>query len=85
MDATAPAVEAELEQLRAIPRPGDDDEIQAYLAKVEETLQSAREVGAAAAEGDEAAARSAGQRTETLTREARELARRLGADECATQ
>jgi hypothetical protein len=85
IDATAPAVEDELEQLRAIPRPDDDEQIRAYLAKVEETLQSAREVGAAAAQGDEAAARAAGERTAELTRQARELARRLGAEECATQ
>ena len=84
VDATAPAVEEELRKLRAIPRP-DDERIDAYLQKAEDTLRSAREVGAAAAGGDEAEARAAGERTQALTRETRELARELGADDCASQ
>lgn len=84
VDETAPVVEEELRQLRAVPRP-DEDRIEDYLQKVEQTLRSAREVGAAAARGDEAEARAAGKRTEELTRETRELARQLGARECASQ
>ena len=85
VDATAPAVETQVAKLRAIPRPDDDEGIDEYIAKVEETLLSAREVGAAAARGDAEAANAAGARTQELGEEARELARRLGAEECATQ
>lgn len=84
VDATAPVVEEELRKLRAVPRP-NDEKIDAYLQQVEDTLRSAREVGAAAARGDEAGARAAGERTENLTRQTRELARELGADDCASQ
>ena len=84
VDATAPAVEEELRKLRAVPRP-DDERIDLYLQKAEDTLRSAREVGAAAARGDEAEARAAGERTEKLTRQTRELAQELGAEECASQ
>lgn len=84
VDRTAPVVEEELRKLRAVPRP-DDDRIDEYLQKAEQTLREAREVGAAAARGDEAEARAAGQRTQELTRQTRELAGELGAEECASQ
>jgi hypothetical protein len=84
VDETAPVVEEELRRLRAVPRP-DDERIDAYLQKAEQTLRSAREVGAAAARGDEAGAREAGRRTQELTRQARELAQQLGARQCASQ
>lgn len=84
VDETAPVVEEELRQLRAVPRP-DDERIDDYLQKAEQTLRSAREVGAAAARGDEDEARAAGQRTQELTRQTRELAQQLGAEGCAGQ
>jgi hypothetical protein len=46
VDATTPIVEEELAKLREIPRPGDHERVDAYLQKVEETLKSARAVGA---------------------------------------
>lgn len=85
VDRTAPVVEQELRRLRAVPMPADHEGIGAYLQKVQETLASAREVGAAAARGDEQEARAAGERTQELTRETRDLARQLGAEECANQ
>jgi hypothetical protein len=84
VDETAPVVEEELRRLRAVPGP-DDERIDEYLQKAEQTLRSAREVGAAAARGDEAEARGAGRRTQELTRQTRELAQQLGARECASQ
>ena len=84
VDETAPVVEEELRRLRAVPRP-DDEGIDVYLQTAEQTLRSARQVGAAAAQGDEAEARAAGRRTQELTRQTRELARELGARECASQ
>jgi hypothetical protein len=84
VDETAPVVEEELRQLRAVPRP-DDDRVDEYLQKAEQALRSAREVGAAAARGDEDEARTAGRRTQELTRQTRELAGELGAQECASQ
>jgi hypothetical protein len=84
VDATAPIVEDELEQLRALPRP-DDENVDAYLGKVEETLKSARDVGAAAARGNAAETRATGRETQQLTREATQLARELGAEKCASQ
>ena len=84
VDATAPVVEEELRRLRALPRP-DDPRIDDYLEQAAETLRSARSVGAAAARRDEAEARKAGERTQELTRQTRELARELGAEDCATQ
>lgn len=85
VDETAPIVEDELGDLRELPRPSDDDQIDAYLAKLDETLTAARAVGAAASKGNEAEARARGQETERLTRQARALARRLGADKCSSQ
>ena len=85
VDATTPIVDDELEQLRAIPRPSEHDDVDAYLERVEHTLESAREVGAAAARGDEAEARAKGLETQRLTREAGTLARKLGATKCASQ
>jgi hypothetical protein len=84
VDKTAPVVEDELRKLHAVPRP-TDPRIDAYLQKAEDTVRSAREVGAAAARGDEAEARAAGERTQELTRQTRELARQLGAEKCASQ
>ena len=85
VDATAPIVEDELSKLRQIPRPGEHDRVDAYLQKVEATLKSARSVGAAAAAGNEAAARVKGQETQRLTSEATDLAGDLGAKKCASQ
>ena len=84
VDATTPIVEKELQQLRALPQP-DDDRVDDYLGKVDDTLKSAREVGAAAARVDEAEARAKGGETQRLTREAAEVARQLGARKCASQ
>ena len=85
VEATAPIVEKELTKLRAIPRPTDHDRIDAYLQKVEETLESARAVGSAAADGSAARARTEGQETQRLTAEAADLAGDLGAKTCASQ
>ena len=85
VDATAPIVEEELAKLRDIPRPGNHERVDAYLQKVEETLKSARAVGAAAADGNAAAARTKGQETQRLTSEAADLAGDLGAKKCASQ
>ena len=84
VDATTPIVEEELKELRALTRP-DDDRVGDYLDKVEDTLESARQVGAAAARGDEAEARAKGGETQRLTREAAALAQQLGARKCASQ
>ena len=85
VDATAPVVEDELGKLRELPRPGEHRQVDAYLQKVEETLKSARAVGAAAAAGDEAEARAKGEETQRLTSEAVDLAGDLGAKKCASQ
>jgi hypothetical protein len=85
VEATAPIVQEELTKLRAIPRPTDHDRIDAYIQKVEETLESARAVGAAAADGNAARARTEGQETQRLTAEAADLAGDLGAKTCASQ
>ncbi|HEV8251297.1 MAG TPA: hypothetical protein VGQ15_15110 [Gaiellaceae bacterium] len=52
---------------------------------MEDTLKSARAVGAAAVAGDEAEARAKGQETQRFTREASDLARKLGAATCSSQ
>jgi hypothetical protein len=85
VDATTPIVEEELAKLREIPRPGDHERIDAYLQKVEETLKSARAVGAAAAAGNESEARTKGEETQRLTSQAADLAGDLGAKKCASQ
>lgn len=85
VDKTAPIVEDELARLRALPKPSDHERVDAYLLKIDETLKSAREVGAAAARGDATEARSAGRRTQQLTREGVALAKQLGAEKCASQ
>lgn len=82
---TAPIVQGELAQLRALRRPQAHARIDRYLQKVEQTLQSARDVGSAAAAGDAAKARQAGQRTQQLTQESSALAQQLGAEACASQ
>ncbi|MBD0339309.1 MAG: hypothetical protein ICV67_08500 [Thermoleophilia bacterium] len=84
VDATAPAVEEQLRQLRALPRP-DDDRIEAYVAKVEQALRLARDLAAAAERGHEAEARAVGRRTQAVTQELRALARELGAERCSSQ
>ena len=82
--ATRPIVDEELTQLRAIPRP-DDDRVGVYLAKIDAALKAAREVAAAAARGDETEARTSGQNTQGLTREASNIASELGAKTCSSQ
>jgi hypothetical protein len=52
---------------------------------VEDTLKSARAVGAAAVAGNEGEARAKGLETQRLTRQAVQLARQLGAGTCASQ
>ena len=75
----------ELKKLRALERPADHEQVDAYLQAVEQLLASARAVGAAAAKGNEGLARTRGVDTQRHTREALALARRLGADTCASQ
>ena len=78
-------MDEELTKLRALERPADHEQVDAYLQAVEQTLASARAVGAAAARGNEGAARIKGLAAQRHTREALGLARRLGADTCASQ
>jgi hypothetical protein len=85
VDATTPIVTEELRKLRAIPRPDDHEQVDAYLQKVANTLESARAVGAAAEGGNEAEARAKGHETQRLTSEATALADKLGAKKCASQ
>ena len=85
VDKTTPIVEDELRKLRALERPADHDQIDAYLQSFGETLASARAVGAAAAAGNEAEARAKGLETQRLTRNAVAKAQQLGADTCASQ
>ena len=85
VDATRPIVDDELRKLRAIPRPTEHAQVDAYLQKVEETLESARAVGAAAEDGNAAEARAKGRETQRLTAEATDLANELGAETCASQ
>ena len=75
----------ELRKLRALERPADHDQVDAYLQSVEETLASAKAVGAAAARGDEDEARAKGIETQRLTRDAAAQAQKLGAGTCASQ
>jgi hypothetical protein len=85
VDATTPIVEEELAKLRELPRPGNHEQVDAYLQKVEETLKSARAVGAAAAAGNESEPRTKGEETQRLTSQAADLAGDLGAKKCASQ
>ena len=78
-------MDEELKQLRALERPADHEQVDAYLQAVARTLASARAVGAFAAKGNEGAARIKGIDTQRHTREALGLARQLGADTCASQ
>ena len=75
----------ELGKLRALERPADHDQVDAYLESFRQTVASARAVGAAAAAGNEAEARAKGLETQRLTRQAAAQARKLGADTCASQ
>ena len=85
VEETTPIVGEELRKLRALERPADNDQVDAYLRSIERTLASAMDVGAAAAAGNEAEARAKGLETQRLTREAAALAQQLGADTCASQ
>jgi hypothetical protein len=85
VEKTTPIVDDELRKLRALERPADHDQVDAYLQSVEETLASAKAVGAAAAKGDEDEARAKGIETQRLTRDAAAQAEKLGADTCASQ
>ena len=85
VDKTTPIVDEELKKLKALERPADHDQVDAYLQSVEETLASAQAVGAAAAKGDEAEARAKGIETQRLTRDAASQAQKLGAKTCASQ
>ena len=78
-------MDQELTKLRALERPADHEQVDAYLQAVERTLASARAVAAAAAKGNEGAARIKGIDTQRHTREAVRLAQQLGADTCASQ
>jgi hypothetical protein len=59
--------------------------VDAYLAKLDRALASARAVGAAAAAGNEAGARAKGQETQRITEQAQGQAKSLGADKCSSQ
>ena len=85
VDQTAPIVAQELGRLRDIRRPTDQEQVDAYLAKLDQALASARAVGAAAAAGNEAEARAKGQETQRLTEQAQRMADGLGADKCSSQ
>ena len=85
VEKTTPIVEDELRKLRALERPADHDQIDAFLQSFGETLASARAVGAAAAAGNEAEARAKGLETRRLTRDTAAKAQQLGAETCATQ
>jgi hypothetical protein len=85
VEKTTPIVDDELRKLRALGRPADHDQVDAYLQSVEETLAAAKAVGAAAAKGDEDEARAEGIETQRLTRDAAAQAKKLGADTCASQ
>jgi hypothetical protein len=80
-----PIVEEEVEKLRELRRPTDHEQVDAYLAKLDQALASARAVGAAAAAGNEAEARAKGQETQRVTEQAQAQAKRLGADKCSSQ
>jgi hypothetical protein len=85
VEKTTPIVDDELKKLKALERPADHSAVDAYLHSVEETLASAKAVGAAAAKGDEGEARARGIDTQRLTRQAARQAQQLGADTCASQ
>jgi hypothetical protein len=85
VERTAPIVDDQLRKLRALERPADHEQVDAYLDAFARTVASAKAVGAYAAKGNEGAARIKGIDTLRNTREARSIARRLGADTCASQ
>ena len=85
VEETTPIVDEELRKLRALERPADNDAVDAFLHSFEETLASAKSVGAAAAKGDEDEARARGIETQRLTRQLAAQAQQLGADTCASQ